>query len=103
MSALTIQEILLFLTFLLTLINIVNGWSQARQRRMSHDPAIVDIQKQQLLTQSDVKYIRVTLDAQTGSSNAISQRIDGIERSLNDNTVRLVKLEEAVKTLQDKK
>ena len=95
MSNMALQEVLLLGTFLLTLLNIINGWNSARSRKMSTEPAITDIQKQQIAITADLSYIRQAIDAQGASNSTINAQI-------NDIIVRLTKLEEAVKALQQR-
>ena len=86
MSILVLQEVLLALTFVLTLINLINGWNAARTRKTATDPAIIAIREQMVQMGADVSYIRATNDTQwtalsTGLSE-VNRRVDGLVNEL---------------------
>lgn len=86
MSALTLQEILLAATFLLTVINIGNGWNASRAakaRQLTDDPKIIKMH-------TDIEYIRMAVDSQ---ADIIRQRTSNVDRDLQDMRERLVRLE----------
>jgi len=72
MSTLTLQEIMLGLTFLLTLLNILNGWNAARSRKVASDPAITDIREQMIKLSVDLTYLRSMSDKYTANAADIA-------------------------------
>ena len=96
MSNLTLQEIMVALTFTAMIITMINGARQMKAYARATDPAIIEIQKELIKMRTDVTYIRTSADTQATGTTTMSQRIDGIME-------RLVQLEAAVKMLQSMK
>ena len=54
MSSLTLQEILLGLTFILTVLNIYGNWQAQRQRRMATEPIIQTIRQEMAVLRNEM-------------------------------------------------
>ena len=106
MGELTLQEIMLGLTFLVTAVNLINSWRNAKSRSLSGEPVIAELGKELIAIRSDLTYIRQSADQQTASSTAnheaMNQRIIAMNNRIGDMLERLAKVETAVKMLQEK-
>ena len=100
MNDLTVQELMVGLTLVLTLINIWNGRRQAKIHETATNPAIVAIEKDAMATRKDVQYIREAMDARAASDAAINQRIDGVVKQVSMLDASVETLRETVKIMQ---
>ena len=100
MSNLTLQEILLGMTVVLTLLNILNGHRQAKLHETATNPAIIAIDKKADETQMHVKYIRESLDAQVSNYVSTNRRIDEVVSEQSMIKASVSTLQETVKIMQ---
>ena len=85
MSDLTLQEILLALTFVLTAVNIINSVNTAKStkaRQLMDDPKIIIMHK-------DIEYIRLAVDSQGDIIRQRSGLVDGEIKELRERVIKL--------------